>query len=30
MIREFHEFSGLTPTAYQARCLPNGGGLVEA
>ncbi|WBH14994.1 helix-turn-helix domain-containing protein [Sphingomonas radiodurans] len=30
MIREFGEFSGLTPGTYLARALPNGGGLVEA
>ncbi|MCD0423710.1 helix-turn-helix domain-containing protein [Rubrivivax sp. JA1024] len=30
MINEFVEFSGLTPTAYLARSLPNGGGLIEA
>ncbi len=30
MIREFGEFSGLSPTAYLARSLPDGGGLVEA
>nr|WP_284699363.1 helix-turn-helix domain-containing protein [Sphingomonas lycopersici] len=30
MIREFREFSGLSPTAYLARSLPEGGGLVEA
>ena len=29
MIREFREFSGMTPGAYHARCLPDGGGLVE-
>ena len=29
MIREFREFSGLTPSLYVARCLPDGGGLVE-
>lgn len=30
MIREFSEFSGLTPSIYLARALPEGGGLVEA
>jgi AraC-like DNA-binding protein len=30
MIREFREFSGLTPQIYRARSLPDGGGLVEA
>jgi AraC-like DNA-binding protein len=30
MIREFREFSGLTPRIYRARSLPDGGGLVEA
>ena len=30
MIREFRQFSGLTPLAYRARTLPDGGGLVEA
>jgi AraC-like DNA-binding protein len=30
MIREFREFSGLTPRTYRARNLPEGGGLVEA
>jgi AraC-like DNA-binding protein len=30
MIREFREFSGLTPEVYRARSLPAGGGLVEA
>lgn len=30
MIREFGEFSGLTPSAFLARSLPEGGGLVEA
>ncbi len=29
MIREFREFSGLAPSAYLARALPDGGGLVE-
>ena len=29
MIREFREFSGLTPELYRARSLPDGGGLVE-
>jgi AraC-like DNA-binding protein len=29
MIREFREFSGLTPRIYRARSLPDGGGLVE-
>jgi AraC-like DNA-binding protein len=30
MIREFREFSGLTPGAYRALLLPDGGGVVEA
>ena len=30
MIHEFREFSGLTPGAYIARALPDGGGLLEA
>ena len=30
MIREFREFSGLTPGSYLARSLPGGGGLLEA
>ncbi|MBV9840303.1 MAG: helix-turn-helix transcriptional regulator [Sphingomonadaceae bacterium] len=30
MIREFREFSGLTPQLYRARSLPDGGGLIEA
>jgi AraC-like DNA-binding protein len=30
MIREFREFSGMNPTAYLQRLLPDGGGLVEA
>jgi AraC-like DNA-binding protein len=30
MIREFREFSGLTPQSYRTRSLPEGGGLVEA
>ena len=30
MVREFHEFSGITPSVFRARSLPNGGGLVEA
>jgi AraC-like DNA-binding protein len=30
MIREFSEFSGLTPGMYLTRALPKGGGLVEA
>jgi AraC-like DNA-binding protein len=29
MIREFSEFSGLTPGMYLARVLPEGGGLIE-
>jgi AraC-like DNA-binding protein len=29
MIREFREFSGITPEIYRARSLPAGGGLVE-
>jgi AraC-like DNA-binding protein len=29
MIREFREFSGLSPSVYLARTLPNGGGLIE-
>jgi AraC-like DNA-binding protein len=30
MIREFREFSGITPEVYRLRSLPAGGGLVEA
>jgi AraC-like DNA-binding protein len=30
MVREFREFSGITPSVYWARHLPDGGGLVEA
>lgn len=30
MVREFREFSGMTPGVYRARSLPDGGGLVEA
>lgn len=30
MVHEFREFSGMTPRAYLARSLPDGGGLVEA
>ncbi len=30
MIREFREFSDLSPSAYLARMLPDGGGLLEA
>lgn len=30
MIREFREFSGMSPTRYVARLLPGGGGLIEA
>ncbi|HEY1636877.1 MAG TPA: helix-turn-helix domain-containing protein [Rhizomicrobium sp.] len=30
MVREFREFSGMTPSIYRARSLPDGGGLVEA
>jgi AraC-like DNA-binding protein len=30
MIREFREFSGMSPTSYVARLLPGGGGLIEA
>jgi AraC-like DNA-binding protein len=29
MIREFREFSGLTPSTYVARSLPHGGGVLE-
>ena len=29
MIREFHEFAGMTPREYSRRALPDGGGLVE-
>jgi AraC-like DNA-binding protein len=29
MIREFREFSGLLPSEYLARTLPEGGGLIE-
>ncbi len=30
LVREFREFAGLTPTAYRARLLGEGGGLIEA
>jgi AraC-like DNA-binding protein len=30
LTREFREFSGLTPTAYRARLLSEGGGLIES
>ena len=30
LTREFREFAGLTPTAYAARLLEEGGGLIEA
>lgn len=30
MVREFREFSGMTPGVYRVRSLPDGGGLIEA